>query len=102
MVKSIRKERSLISMLYLYNTEDDGSVEKVFSWEPTTKQWWITGFNPEYAGEVDVHTLTSVGCIDMSNSEEMYEALTNVSKSSKEDKWDNMYTDDKTHTVWIC
>ena len=36
------KYKELLSLpmtLYLYNTEDNGSVEKVFSWEPTTKQW---------------------------------------------------------------
>lgn len=27
---------------------------EVISWRPTEKQWWITGFNPDYVGNVDV------------------------------------------------
>lgn len=39
-------------------------------WKPFKKQWWITAFNPEYAGNVDVHKQVMVGKIDMSQFED--------------------------------
>ncbi len=39
--------------LYLYNYENADNIEEVLSWRPTEKQWWITGFNPDYVGNVN-------------------------------------------------
>ncbi|MCD7742286.1 MAG: hypothetical protein LUI06_08785 [Ruminococcus sp.] len=102
----VDSDLSMPMTLYLYNSNDDGSIDNVFSWEPATKQWWITGFNPEYVGEVDVHDLTMVGCIDMSDNvsnnkkdvcdQELFEKL---KEQYAENKY--MYFDEISHMVWI-
>ncbi|MCD7742288.1 MAG: hypothetical protein LUI06_08795 [Ruminococcus sp.] len=72
---------------------------------PTTKQWWITGFNPEYVGEVDVHDLTMVGCIDMSGNEELFNYFVkqyqNINIDNHSD-WENVCIDETSHCFWIC
>lgn len=92
--------------LYLYNYENNGDIENIFSWQPETKQWWITGFNPEYAGNVDVHKQVMVGKIDMSQFEDsdgendMFDSLeSNISKN--DDLSEYMIFDEDTDTVWV-
>lgn len=61
--------------LYLY--EDNGGVEykNVFSWEPYEYQWWITGFNPDYVNKVNIKNLVSIGCVDFTGYDELYNSL---------------------------
>ena len=61
--------------LYLYEYNSSTNIDNVFSWNPEALQWWVTGFNPEYVGRVDVNKLVSVGCVDFTGHEDMYEAL---------------------------
>lgn len=35
----------LLMTLSLYNYYSRNNIGHVFSWLPTTEQWWITGFN---------------------------------------------------------
>ena len=59
--------------LYLYEYNSSANIDNVFSWNPKALQWWVTGFNPEYVGRVDVNKLVSVGCVDFIGYEDMYE-----------------------------
>lgn len=94
-------------ILYLYNYYSKDNIENIFSWDPTDRQWWITGFNPEYVGNVDAASQVMIGSVDFSqftNSEgdnEMYEAL---ELNYKDNKDKSRYTifDDTNHMVWIC
>ncbi len=44
--------QKLITNNMLYNFET--FKEHLVSWEPTEKQWWITGINPSTVGKADV------------------------------------------------
>lgn len=58
--------------LYNYNSEDD--IETLFNWAPREKQWWVTGFNPEFK-EPDPEAMVSITSIDL--SDEKYEHIYN-------------------------
>ncbi|WP_028510199.1 hypothetical protein [Ruminococcus sp. NK3A76] len=94
--------------LFLYNKSDEDSFDSVFSWSPFTKQWWITGFNPDYVGNVDVNTLIMIGKIDMSqftdeNGNIIYETFkTTIQNEIRFRKYvDDLYFCDQFSTVWI-
>ena len=89
--------------LYNYNGEKD--IDCIYNYSPTDLQWWITGFNPEYVGKVDVTKYVMIGTVDFTGHEEMYEKLENT--ADKKDKNYNIATekycifDDDIKTVWI-
>ncbi len=82
---------------------------KKFYWYPTDKQWWITGFNPEYLREeVDVHKQAMICRIDLSKNEKIYKALEETAdpKNKDEDYYNSAANDyllfnDDEHIVWI-
>ncbi|MGN0632545.1 MAG: DUF5113 domain-containing protein [Oscillospiraceae bacterium] len=89
----------------LYN-KCNNNIDTIFKYEPSEKHWWITGFNPEYVGNVDVHKQVMVGKIDMSQFEDsngenaMFENLySRISDDKKLSKY--MLFDEKSNTVWV-
>lgn len=76
---------------------DDGFSENIFSWVPNENQWWITGFNPDYT-EPSPHLMVTIGSVDFTGYEEMYE---NFKETYKQEKNANFIFDDDYHTVWI-
>jgi len=90
--------------LSLYNY--GGGIENIFHWYPQNDQWWITGFNPEHVGKVDVHKQVMVGSVDFSGFEELYENL--IDTMNEESDYYNknamlyLIPDDNFHKVWIC
>ena len=66
------------------------------------KQWWITGWNPEYVDKVDVKKLVSVGCIDFAGHEDMYDALqTNMKSAQYKAIRKYICFDDSNCCVWL-
>ena len=53
-------------------------MEHILSWEPTEKQWWVTGFNPSYFGNVEASKQVMICSVDFSRNIEMYEMLKNT------------------------
>lgn len=89
--------------LYLYNYENADNIEEVLSWRPTEKQWWITGFNPDYVGNVDVSKEILIGCIDFTGHEDMYDSLYAAKDfADYVDKKKYLFFDNDNHMVWIC
>lgn len=87
--------------LYLYECNGSGNIDNVFSWNPNDKQWWITGFNPEYVNKVDVKKLVSVGCVDFTGHEEMYNAMKSAI-SKRDDIKNYILFDDQNVSAWLC
>jgi len=85
--------------LYLYNYEN-GNVEEIFSWNPEAPQWWITGFNPDHIGKVDVNKQVMIGNVNF-KSEGLYENFKIKTQSDLNLK-DYVIFDNNTYTVWIC
>lgn len=92
---------ALPMQLYLYEYNGADKINNVFSWRPNDDQWWITGFNPEYVNKVDVKKLVSVGCIDFTGHEEMYDALKTSTLRQNTIK-DYAIFDDINLVVWLC
>ncbi len=87
--------------LYLYNYESADNIEEVLSWRPTEKQWWITGFNPDYVGNVDVSKEILIGCVDFSGREKLYESFAEKYEMDiKRGKY--VILDDDKKLAWIC
>ena len=85
--------------LGLYNHHAADGIGTVFCWVPEDKQWWITGFNPDFS-EVVVTDMVSVGSIDLSGRIGIYEALRE--KVQGEPSWrDLMVFDDKSKKAWL-
>ena len=82
--------------LYLYNKKDKSNI---FSWAPTEKQWWITGFNPTIY-DLNVKDMVMVGSMDFSGHKDEYDELKKA-VINKPEKSKYMYFNDTTHTVWI-
>ena len=83
--------------LHLYNYHSKDNIEHVFSWKPVNKQWWITGFNPNYKN-IDVRKNFVIATIDFSTKKDMYNSL----KSQNDDLFNNyLLFDDKTYKLWI-
>lgn len=60
----------------------------------------ITGFNPQYEGDVDVNKKVMIGSIDFLGHEEMYTSF--VSETERNDKVkDYIICDEDNLTVWI-
>lgn len=58
--------------------ENEDNITNLVSWKPEEKQWWITGFNPSYSGNVDASKQVMICSVDFSSNEEMYTALKNT------------------------
>ena len=87
--------------LYLYYYDND-SYDNVFGWEPdqyTEKQWWVTGFNPEYK-EANPKKMVTIGKVDLSKHRDVYESLKN-SNNYLDISADNLIFDDSDKCIWI-
>ena len=85
--------------LNLYNYYGENHVETIFNWAPYEKQWWITGFNPEFM-QPDVKDMVSIGSIDFSGHKDLYKNL-NTAVKDYEEISQYMIFDEDGHTVWI-
>lgn len=90
------RDLSMPMDLCLYNYNYAADVDNIFSWDPDVLQWWVTGFNPAYAGNVDASKQVSVGTIDMSAKKDMFEAMYQKYKHN-----DFVYFDKATYTVFF-
>lgn len=68
----------------------------IFNWEPTTKQWWATGFNPSY-GTLDVSRMVSVMSYNFQDYPKIYEAIKKNGKNAKP-----IIYDDTSKTIWFA
>ena len=82
--------------LYLYNYYDSDNITNVLSWEPDIEQWWITGFNPEYAGNVDYDAQIVVGSVDLSGNKSYF----NEMYANYRDN-DRVYFDQGSYTIFF-
>ena len=85
--------------LNLYNYYDENDIDNIFCWAPNEEQWWITGFNPQF-NHPDVKVMVSLGSIDFSGHEDMFNSLKNQTINKDELK-DFMIFDEDGHTVWM-
>ena len=76
-------------------------------WEPTERQWWVTGFNPSYFGNVDASKQVMICSVDFSQytdstgNNEMYKNLkTKVLNEDTISKF--VLFDDSDFKIWIC
>lgn len=67
----IDKDLAMPMTLSLYDTE---SKQTIFEWKPEEKNWWCTGFNPEYQNR-NKTVLKARGSIDFSQDLTMWEAF---------------------------
>jgi len=86
--------------LGLYNYYGENDIDCLFNWAPTVKQWWITGFNPEY-DEPKCNNMVVIGSIDFGGKEEMYEGVRIGVKNNRKDLIGKFVFDEDQHTVWI-
>lgn len=94
--------------LSLYNYYSKNNIEHVFSWLPTTEQWWITGFNVHFK-EPNPNVMVSVGSVDLSSKTSIYEGLKATKKDILNKPTNNKYRlfknnlllDDDTKTAWL-
>ena len=85
--------------LYLYEENGGMDYTNVFSWEPYEYQWWITGFNPQYVDKVNMKRLISIGCVDFTGYDELFEELRVQTIPNNNDFF--VAFDNETKTVWI-
>lgn len=84
------------------------TFQHVFSWLPTTDQWWITGFNANLKSP-DPSVMVSVGSVDLSSKTSIYDGLKATKEKVLKDLTNrnyrlfknNILLDDDTKTVWI-
>ena len=82
-------------------SDDKDDIDCLFNWAPTEKQWWITGFNPEF-DEPKCNDMVVIGSIDFWGKEEMYEGLYDAINTTKMNYLkENILFDEDGHTVWI-
>ena len=87
--------------LGLYNHYDKDNIEYIFNWAPTEKQWWITGFNPEF-DEPNSENMVLIGKINFAGYEEMYRGLQYaIENIDKYKMYKNRMIFDKEYTVWV-
>ena len=80
--------------LSLYK-RDGNKIENVFCWAPEEKQWWITGFNPDYTEPIPKDMIT-ICSIDFTEKSVMWRSIVNDLSI-----YDNIMFDEEYHTVWI-
>lgn len=49
--------------------------------QPDENQWWVTGFNPEFANP-NPEVMVSVASVDLSEHEDMYYAIKNADEDT--------------------
>ena len=95
-------ELTLPMQLYLYECNGKSNIDNIFSWVPNEEQWWVTGFNPDYVGKVDYKKQVTIGMVDFSEHEEMFESLMKSIKAENEEIADEyIIFDDNNKTLWI-
>ncbi len=91
--------------LYLYNYESSDNINNIISWKPEEKQWWITGFNPDYVNNVDVSKQVMVGKISFTGRKTMYDEFKKFLDENNLNQNTNINTfilfDDDSNTIWI-
>ena len=85
--------------LYLYDYLDANDITNNYLWEPTTKQWWICGWNPKDAWNVDVKKLVIVNKIDMSDQAELFGYFAQMYES--EFKKDTLYNQQYSNSLIV-
>jgi len=95
------KQLAVPMTLYLYNYDfSSQTVESnLVAWEPTTPQWWITGFNPKHVGKVDVHKQVMIGSV-VFNTKAMYDYFVEYNGDRTTVK-DYIICDENNMTVWL-
>ena len=93
-------KNSMNKELHLYNYENPNKISVNYSWKPTVLQWWVCGWNPEYAWDVDVHKLAVVSKVDMSEFKELYKAFI---ESTPEDNYNikHLEFDEESKSFWL-
>ena len=84
----------------LYNYYSKDNIENVFCWSPNQEQWWITGFNPNFTSS-DPEIMVTLGSVDFTGHEDMYEALKSDITKKSPDLLDFLIFDNDNYTVWI-
>lgn len=88
-----------LSLYYYYTSKD---IKQVFSWAPVIKQWWITGFNASEEFQNPKNTpMVSVGTIDFTEYESMFNGLKTAIDSDFKNFKDYVIFDEDNHTLWI-
>lgn len=85
----------------LYNYYSASNIRNVFSWMPDVKQWWITGFNPDYKNP-DPNIMVTIGSVNFSDHEELFEGLKQSAANGEDTRDVTLLFDDERRTVWIC
>jgi hypothetical protein len=91
--------------LNLYNYYNANNIDNIFCWAPDNKQWWITGFNPDFM-DVDVTKMAMIGKVEFTdpyNQEErenMYYSLKEQTQINPETR-DFIIFDDNSLTAWV-
>lgn len=98
----VDKSLSMPMQLYLYNYENADNIEEVISWRPTEKQWWITGFNPDYVDNVDISKEILIGCVDFTGHKDLYDAMKRDITNNNKELLKFLSFDDIHRMVWIC
>ena len=84
--------------LGLYNYYDEDDIDCLFNWAPTEKQWWITGFNPEF-DEPKCNDMVVIGSIDFEGREEIKDGLMVALNGKYKNLKKNLVFDEDGHTV---
>ena len=85
--------------LNLYYYGGQNNIDDIFCWAPNSKQWWITGFNPDYM-TLNVKDMVVLGSIDCSGKAGMYASLKVEHENDTKSK-DYLIFDEDGHTVWV-
>lgn len=82
--------------LALYNVSND-NAENIFIWNPSERQWWVTGFNPKFDNPDpdEMQMICSVNFIDDGLYKSFVETYRNIKGNAQ------LLFDDENHTVWI-
>lgn len=94
--------------LSLYNYYSKNNIGHIFSWLPTTNQWWITGFNSNLKNP-NPNVMVSVGSVDLSSKTSIYKGFKATKNKVLNDLTNDQYKlyknnillDDDTKTVWL-
>ena len=102
------KQLAVPMTLYLYNYDfASQTVESnLVAWEPTTPQWWITGFNPDTVGQANVKKQVTIGSVDLSrfaDSDNVNLIYDNLKKHTFNYPEKSQFTifDDNNDTMWL-
>lgn len=85
----------------LYNYNFATNIKNIFSWMPESKQWWITGFNPDLMNP-NPDDMAVIGSIDFTENRELFESLRDVAQRGLNSAKNTLLFDDEKSMVWIC